>query len=311
MTMIANVEQPAGRWSMLLPTRGLLRVAGPDARAFLQGLISNDIEKITTNRALWAAFLTPQGKFLHDLFLCHEPNTGNADTFLVDCEAARRADLRRRLGLYRLRAQATIEAASEDYAVAVLFGAEALTALGLPAEAGRARTFAGGLVYVDPRLPALGARAVLPRDGASAALAEAGFAPADQTAHDRLRIALGVPDGSRDLEVERSPLLENGFDELGGIDWDKGCFLGQELTARTKYRALIKKRLLPVAIEGPAPPPGTPVMAAGKEVGVMRSSVDGIGLALLRLEETRGLPPGALSSGEARLTVKPPAWFKD
>lgn len=311
MEDVPNIEPPAGRRGVLLAARGLLRVTGPDTRAFLQGLISNDIEKITTDRALWAAFLTPQGKFLHDLFLCRDPNADNSDTLLLDCEAARGADLQRRLSLYRLRANVTVEAVSEEYALAALLGAEALAALGLPAEAGRARSFAGGLVYVDPRLPALGARAVLPRDDAAAALAEAGFAAAPMDTYDRHRIALGVPDGSRDLEVERSPLLENGFDELGGIDWDKGCFLGQELTARTKYRALIKKRLLPVAIQGPAPAPGTPVIAAGKEVGVMRSSVDGIGLALLRLEETRGLPPGALSSGEARLSVKPPAWFED
>jgi hypothetical protein len=106
------------------------------------------------------------------------------------------------------------------------------------------------------------------------------------------------------LDVERSPLLENGFDELHGIDWDKGCFMGQELTARTKYRALIKKRLLPVAIEGPAPEPGTPVTAAGKDAGVLRSSVDGVGLALLRLEHLEA----QLSAGEARLTAKKPDW---
>ena len=95
--------------------------------------------------------------------------------------------------------------------------------------------------------------------------------------YDRLRISLGVPDGSRDLDVERSPLLENGFDELHGIDWDKGCFMGQELTARTKYRALIKKRLLPVDIDGPMPEPGTAVTADGKDAGVMRSAADGLG----------------------------------
>jgi folate-binding protein YgfZ len=137
-----------------------------------------------------------------------------------------------------------------------------------------------------------------------AALEGAGFAAAMLADYDALRIDHGVPDGSRDLEVERSPLLENGFDELHGIDWDKGCFMGQELTARTKYRALIKKRLLPVTIEGPAPEPGTQITAGGKDAGVLRSSVDGVGLALLRLEHLEA----PLLAGEARLTPRKPDW---
>ena len=158
---------------------------------------------------------------------------------------------------------------------------------------------------MDPRLPELGARAVLPRADAEAALQGAGFAPAGRGDYDTLRIRLGVPDGSRDLEVERATLLENGFDELGGIDWDKGCFMGQELTARTKYRGLVKKRLVPVEIDGPAPEPGTPVTADGKDAGVLRSTADGLGLALIRLEHLEA----PLSAGAARLTPMKPAWM--
>ena len=223
---------------------------------------------------------------------------------LLDCEAARLADLMRRLKIYKLRSQVALEDASGELAVAVLFGAQALDALGLPAEAGRAAALAGGLAFVDPRLAGLGARAILPRDGAEAALADAGFAAAPLEAYDRLRISLGVPDGSRDLEVEKSILLENGFDELGGVDWNKGCFMGQELTARTKYRALIKKRLVPVAFDGPAPAPDTPVMADGKEAGVMRSAVDGLGLALLRLEHLEA----PLMAGDLAVKPRKPDW---
>ena len=115
-----------------------------------------------------------------------------------------------------------------------------------------------------------------------------------------------MPDGSRDLEVGKSILLENGFDELNGIDWDKGCYMGQELTARTRYRGLIKKRLMPVEIVGPPPAPGTPVTKGGKETGVMRSSVAGLGLALLRLDQLDGA--GELRAGEARLTPGKPDW---
>jgi folate-binding protein YgfZ len=225
---------------------------------------------------------------------------------LLECEAARLDDLRGRLGRYKLRARVEFEDVSATYAIAAIFGEGALDALGLPAQAGQAATFAGGLAYVDPRLPELGARAVLPKAEAAATLEGAGFAPGTFGHYDRLRIGLGVPDGSRDLEVERSALLENGFDELHGIDWDKGCFMGQELTARTKYRALTKKRLLPVRIDGPVPAPGTPVTAEGKDAGVMRSAADGLGLALIRLEHLEA----PLSAGAARLTPTKPAWMR-
>jgi folate-binding protein YgfZ len=246
-------------FALVLDARGVLRVAGEDRQSFLQGIVSNDVAKAGPERALWSAFLTPQGKFLHEFFLAE-----SGDAILLDCEAARLADLRRRLSIYKLRSKVTLEDASADLAVAVLFGPGALEALGLAETPGRAAPFAGGLAYVDPRLAALGARALLPRAEAAAALAAAGFAQGALADYDRLRISLGVPDGSRDLEVEKSILLENGFDELHGVDWNKGCYMGQELTARTKYRALIKKRLLPVEIDGPAPAPGTPITAGGK-----------------------------------------------
>ena len=286
----------------ILEARGLLRADGPDARSFLQGMVSNDVTKVTPERALWSAFLTPQGKFLHEFFMTEEPG---GDGLLLDCEVARLDDLRGRLMRYKLRADVELTDVSADHTVAAIFGAGGLEALGLPAGLGAVKPFGEGIVYVDPRLAGLGARAVLPRAGAEAALEGAGFAAAALADYDALRIESGVPDGSRDLEVERSPLLENGFDELHGVDWDKGCFMGQELTARTKYRALIKKRLMPVVIEGPAPEPGTQITAEGKDAGVLRSSVDGAGLALLRLDRL----DAPLVAGGARLTPKKPDWL--
>ena len=301
--------------AVILETRGVLKATGPDVRAFLQGIVSNDVLRVAPERAVWTAFLTPQGKFLHEFFLVEAPEAMAAPeegpTFLLDAEAARRADLLRRLSIYKLRAKAKLADANEAYCVAALFGAGALGLLGLAGgEAGRATAFAGGRVFVDPRLPALGARAILPREGAGAALAAAGFAVAAAQDYDRLRIPLGVPDGSRDLEVEKSLLLESGFEELNGLDWDKGCYMGQELTARTKYRGLVKKRLLPVEIDGPAPAPGTPVLRDGREAGVMRSSAGGVGLALLRLERLAGLDGQALTAGEAKVTPAKPDWAR-
>jgi hypothetical protein len=291
----------------VLEDRGVLALAGEDARAFLQGLVSNDVTKVTPARAVYAALLTPQGKFLHDFFVAEL-----AGALLLEGEKVRLADLKRRLGLYKLRAKVTFDDRSEALAVAALFGEGALDALALVNDAGAARAFAGGIVFTDPRLSAAGARAIAPKDDLRAAAARAGFTAADASAYDRARIALGLPDGCRDLEIEKAILLENGFDELNGIDWNKGCYMGQELTARTKYRGLVRKRLMPVTIEGPVPPFGTPVRLGGQEAGEMRSGQDGLGLALLRLEKVEeALAAGApLSAGGAKLTPQKPAWAK-
>jgi len=281
--------------------RGLLAVTGEDRQQFLQGLISNDVDKVSPTRAIHAALLTAQGKYLHDFFV-----VALEETLILDGEAARLADLQRRLGLYRLRAKVTLGAAPGDLAVFAAFGDGAVAALGLPGEPGAARQFAGGVVFADPRLAALGARLIAPRETAAAALRAAGFAEADFAAYDRLRLAQGVPDGSRDLPIEKAILLEAGFDELNGVDWQKGCYIGQELTARTKYRGLVKKRLMPVRVEGTLPPPGTPITLDGKEAGELRSGRDGIALALLRLEAVAG--GQSLQAGEARVTALKPDW---
>ena len=284
---------------VVLEARGILAVSGADRRSFLQGLVSNDVEKIAPGRAVYAALLTAQGKYLHDFIMVQE-----GEAILLDAEAARLADLKRRLSIYRLRAKVEL-AERPELAVAAVFGAGAAGALGLPDTPGAARAIAGGVALVDPRLAELGARLIADR-GSLARPAER-FDHADFAAYDRHRLALGVPDGSRDLAIEKSILLESGFDELNGVDWQKGCYIGQELTARTKYRGLIKKRLFPVEIEGAAPAPGALVMLDGKEAGEMRSAQDGRGLALLRLDAVdKG---GVLSADTARLTPLRPDWM--
>jgi folate-binding protein YgfZ len=295
----------------ILEHRAVLMLAGPDVRSFLQGIVSNDVERVSTERALWNAFLTPQGKFLYEFFLVERPGAEEGATlFWLECEAERRTDLMRRLKMYKLRAKVELSDTGEELAVAVLFGPGVSEALGLATgKLGRALDFAGGVAFLDPRLAGLGGRALLPRAGAEAALQAAGFAEAGLEAYDGLRIGLGVPDGSRDLEVEKSLLLESGFDELNGLDWDKGCYMGQELTARTRYRGLTKKRLLPVEIDGPVPEPGTVVRSGEREAGVLRSTADGWGLALLRLEHL-GEEAAPLTAGEARLTVVKPDWAR-
>jgi hypothetical protein len=296
----------AERSCILLGDRAVLEIAGADRRDFLQGLVSNDIAKVRPDRAVYAALLTAQGKYLHDFFIA-----AIGDVFLLDGEAARLADLKRRLDLYKLRAKVTLAEAGDRYVAAAAFGDDAFDALHLPAEPGAAAAFAGGVAYVDPRLAALGARLLLPRGAGLAPLQAAGFRAADAASYDRARLALGVPDGSRDLVAEKSILLESGFDELNGVDWQKGCYVGQELTARTKYRGLVRKRLLPVTIDGPLPAPGTPVLLGTEDAGEMRSASDGMGLALLRLEALDAASAAnPLTAGPARLTAHKPAWAK-
>ncbi len=288
----------------LLPGRAVLAIEGEDARGLLQGLISNDVERLAPDHAIYATLLTPQGKFLHDFFIAER-----GDRLLVDCEADRRDDLERRLTFYRLRAKVTL-AADDDLVIAALWGDGAADVAGLAESEGSANAFAGGVAYVDPRLAAAGARAFLARGSAAEALAAAGFAPAAAEDYDRHRLSLALPDGSRDIAVEKGFLLENGVDDLNGVDFDKGCYVGQELTARTKHRATIRKRLYRVDVDGALPDPGTPVTADGRAAGVMRSGRDNIGLALLRVEliakaAEAGIP---LTCGDARLTPVKPDW---
>jgi folate-binding protein YgfZ len=286
---------------ILLEERGILAVSGPDRRPFLQGLVSNDVEKVGPATARYAALLTAQGKYLHDFIIVEA-----SESLWLDAEAGRIADLKKRLSIYRLRAKVSLDE-RPDLAVAAVFGEGAPAALGLSGKPGLVRQFASGVALVDPRLAALGVRIVLPRETARAVLADAGLAETSFEAYDRLRLSLGIPDGSRDLVLEKSILLEAGFDELNGIDWEKGCYVGQELTARTKYRGLIKRRLVPVEIQGLPPTPGTIVTADGHEVGEMRSSRDGLGLALLRLAPV--LSRKHLMAEGATLIPRQPEWM--
>ena len=297
-----------------LTHRAILSVSGPDTRGFLQGITSNDVMSVSGERSIWSAFLTPQGKFLHEFVVTADPGTRNpeatdaADTLWLDVEAGRQDHLHKRLKVYRLRSKAEITPRA-DLKVYALLGERGLGLLDLPALEGYTRPLGDGMVCVDPRLAILGGRAILPSATAEATLEAAGFAFDTLEAYDRLRLELGIPDGSRDLEPERATLMESGFDELHGVSWDKGCYLGQELTARMKYRGLAKKRLVPVTIEGPTPPIGSEIRRNGKVAGTLRSAVDGVGLALLKLNQI-DTDPGTepLQAGDAQLTPQKPAW---
>jgi folate-binding protein YgfZ len=259
-----------------LPDRGVLAIEGDDRVAFLQGLVSNDVAAATPGRAVWAALLTPQGKWLADFFIF-----AGSEALLLDCEQAQIPELVQRLTRYRLRMKVTLRPEPALH-VHVAWPEQPDVA---------------GIIAPDPRLPGFAWRIL------SAAPLEVTATPEDW---DRYRLIAGLPDGSKDIEADRGVLLEAGFDELDGVSWSKGCYLGQELTARTKYRGLIKRRLVPVQVEGPLPQPGSPIFRDGHDVGTMRSGRDRIGLASLRLDALEG----SLRSGDSVLTPLVPDWMR-
>jgi hypothetical protein len=287
--------------------RACLAIAGPDRLAFLQGLISNDVAKIGPERAIYAALLSGQGRFLFDLFLVGHPFEA---AILIDAEAARLDDLKRRLQMYKLRAKIEIEDLRSEYAVALIWNRGVADALGIPPEPGTAGPLGSGVVYVDPRLAALGRRAILSRANAVSELERAGFVAAPLSEHRHVRFSLGVPEGSGDLPPDKALPMENGIDALHGIDFEKGCYVGQELTARMKHRALVKRRLVPVAIEGASPTLGAVITLGADEVGELRAVSGDRGLALVKLEAIEAAAGGAsLAAADARLRPLKPAWL--
>ncbi len=251
-----------------LNSRSLIAVGGPDWRTFLQGLLTQDVDSLVPGEARFAALLTPQGRLLYDLFIA-----GQDDGALLDVAAEHRDGLLQRLTLYRLRAK--VDLAAGD----------------LPVFA----EFPGGTAGVpDPRLPQLGRRIYGPA-----------AADADEAAYEAHRLALGVP-GSADWGSERTYPIEANFDLLNGIDFKKGCFVGQETTSRMKRRGQIKNRMLPIVFEGPPPAPGTEILTGDLRAGEVLSGMDGRAMALLRLDRALGAEL-TVDGRPARVDI--PSWF--
>ncbi len=261
----------------LLSSRALTYISGADALSFLQGVLTCDVRPAFEGKAaVFGALLSPQGKFLHDLFLL--PWEGGV---VLDVDAGRAADLLARLKMYRLRSAVSMEPLSGQQLYA-LWGEEA-----------------NGQGLADPRLPALGARLVV-------SAAPKGQ-QVDEAAYHHHRLTLGVPDGARDMIVEKSLLLEFGIDQLHGVDFGKGCYIGQEVTARSKFRGQVRKGLYCVSAEGTLPECGAAIMQEGKEVGLLRSVSGQIGLALVQHEAAA--QGAALLAGQALLVLAKPQWL--
>ena len=252
-----------------LASRAVIAVSGPDWRSFLQGLLTQDVETIAPGELRFAGLLTPQGKLLYDLFVA-----GTEDGALLDVAAAHRDAILQRLTIYRLRAKVTLEAS--DRPVLAVFGGKV----------------AGD--YIDPRLPGLGARAYEDRPTTT-----------DEEAYDAHRLALGVP-GPADWGSEATYPIDADFDLMAGIDFKKGCFVGQETTSRMKRRGTIKNRMLPITFDGPAPAFGTEVLAGELRAGEVLSGRDGRAMALLRLDRIEG---ATLTADGRPVRVDRPDWL--
>ena len=293
-----------------LPSRALIAVAGSDWRDFLQGLITQDVENLATDEARFGALLTPQGRLLYDLFL-----VGRGEGCWLDVLAEHRTAIIQRLMMYRLRAK--VEIALDETPVSTLFAAH-------PRESGDPGFFPNNApkstaadaqcsgtqnawvpavagmsgFFRDPRLPALGWR------GYGAAV-PAGATLGDDAAREAQQLCLGVP-GPADWGSDTTYPIEANFDLLHGIDFQKGCFVGQETTSRMKRRGQIKSRMLPIVFDGPAPAAGVEVLAGDLRAGTVTSVGDGRAMALLRLDRARG--EGLTVEGRPAI-VELPAWF--
>lgn len=279
-----------------LTGRCIIRISGEDSRTFLQGLISNDIHKADGTRGIYAALLTPQGKFLSDFFIVADGADLLLDGLKSDAEA-----LLKKLTMFKLRSKATLEDVTDEHAVYALLGDGAAAML---TDDKQTKTDDGAILFADPRLANAGVRVIAPAGMDATAL---GGENGSEDEYQKQRISLGLPEAPFDLEKEKSILLESGFDELSGVDWNKGCYMGQELTARTKYRGLVKKRLFPVTLSRAGVEPGTDVMQGGKVVGEIRSVMDDRAIAMLRLKAIGG---GDMSADSAVVHPAAPEWMQ-
>lgn len=256
-----------------LSDRAVLSIQGEDRLSFLQNLVSNDIARVNESQTVYTTLLSPQGRFLFDFIVSEASHT-----YFLDCDVEQIDDLKKRLSLYQLRSKVSIQKTTASiYAV---WGEDTSSTFQLENKVGSTRNSTKTLFYMDPRLTDLGARIIspIPIDNLLSAI----YVSKDE--YDQHRLKLGVPQGKDDLIPNKSFLLESNIEQLNGISWTKGCYIGQELTARTRYQGLVRKRLFPVIIEGTAPLCRTPLFLEGVEAGEMRSHNGKRGLALIQLE---------------------------
>jgi folate-binding protein YgfZ len=265
----------------LVEDRGIIALSGPDARTFLQGLITNDIDLLAPEKPIYAALLTPQGKILFDFLIVDD----GAGTILLDCPAVSRDALVKRLSMYRLRSKVEITA-RDDLAIFASWDGSALP----------------GVSFDDPRLATLGRRSIAPRAEVSE--------ETDMGEYNAFRMDLGVPEGN-DFGSDKIFALDAGLDELHAIAFDKGCYIGQELTARMKHRSAARKRVLLFETSSDEIPcAGTPLMVGAREIGeITRAYGDNRGFALVRLDRLAEAGDSPIEAGGKHVSIVKPVWL--
>jgi folate-binding protein YgfZ len=252
-----------------LPDRGVVKVSGVDARDFLNGLVTTDVTLLRPHLGRFGALLTPQGKITAD-FLITEIPSGDGGGFLIDCPRVLAQGLAAKLGFYRLRAKVAVEHLQDGLGVLAAWDGD-------PA-------MKPDLSFADPRNAALGWRILVPEALAQKAADLIGAELVDSAVYDAHRIASGVPCGGLDFTYGDAFPHETNMDRLHGVDFDKGCYVGQEVVSRMQHRGTARTRTVRIMIEGAPPEPGTAVLAGDKPLGTMGSSADGAGLALIRTD---------------------------
>ena len=282
----------AGTFATELAGRGVVRVAGPDAAHFLNNLVTSEVAHLADGEAAYAALLTPQGKMLFDFLAVRE-----GDGYRLDTAAEAAAALTQRLGFYKLRAKVTVADLSPEDAVIAFWGGEPPATL-------------PGVAYADPRLPALGKRVIVPRAWVAGVLALPGLTRTDAGAYHAHRVALGVPEGGRDFAFGDTFPHDADMDALAGIDFAKGCYVGQEVVSRMQHRGTARRRIVMASAAGPLPPAGTALTAGDRPLGTLGTVAGSAGLALVRLDRAKaaidaGLP---IEADGTAVTLAIPPW---
>jgi folate-binding protein YgfZ len=273
-----------------LRDRAVIKVIGDDARKFLHGLITADMLALTPGTARFCALLTPQGKIIADFFVAEAP-PADGGGFFLDVPRALGATLFDKLNLYKLRAKVLIEDLAEILGVLAVWD-------GTPAAK-------YGLTYADPRLPALGARLMIPPHRAADAAREIGASLVATEDYEAHRIGLGVPRGGVDFAYGDAFPHEADMDQLGGIDFAKGCYVGQEVVSRIEHRGIARTRAVPIRYDGGTPENGVAITAGERQVGTMGSAARGRGIALLRLDRVAEATEPLTAGGVPIHLVKP------
>jgi len=277
----------------VLPDRGVISITGEDATPFIHGLVTQNIETLKPGTATYTALLTPQGKVLFDfLVLRHE------GSYLLDCARASLADLTRRLGFYKLRSKVEIADKSDELAVAAVWDAQ-----------GEAAAPSGGYAFTDPRAEGLGQRLIAPESRLRSAAETRGWQLAEPSDYEAHRIAQGVPEGFKDYESGEVFAHDACIDQLGGVDFYKGCYVGQEVVSRMHHRGTARKRFVAVRGKG-LPEPGAAITAGSTNLGKLTSAANGRGLALVRIDRAgEAMARGeAIKAGEIPVELVRPDW---